>query len=704
MRPYTEFIRKLGGLNFDIVKSNKKIAYLNIEAAFDIETTSMKVGESKVAFMYVWMFGIGYGTETYCGRTWEEFAELCRKLQVRYGLGEKLRLVVYVHNLGYEFQFMRKYFHWDEIFSGAERKPMKAYCSLGIEFRDSYILSGYSLASTAKNLNTIKIKKMEGDLDYSLVRTHATPLTTAEQGYCVNDIQIILAYIKEQIEQNGSIISIPLTNTGRVRKYVRDYCYYKKSDGTKGTKGQYTRYRSLMEDLTLDTDTYRQLKRAFMGGFTHANANHSNKLLENVTSIDFTSSYPAVMVSEKFPMTRFKERVVRSIEDFEKLCKTHAVVFDLRLEGVTPKLRQERYLSQSKCHELKGEVIDNGRVVSADTMTTTLTDVDYDIMKQCYAWESISVSNVKIAKRGYLPKPIVESILRLYQGKTELKDVAGSEVEYMHSKGMLNSIYGMCVTDVVKEQAEYAEELGWTSYKPNVDETVADYNESKNRFLFYAWGIWVTAYARRNLWTGILAVGNDYVYSDTDSLKVLNWDKHVAYTKWYDSTVIKKMEDMCDEYKLDKALLRPKTKDGVEKVLGVWDYEGTYPLFKTLGAKRYLVLEKSGRLALTVAGLSKRNGVEYMKEQAGGDTKKVFEMFSTDLYIPAEKTGKMTHTYIDEEIHTQVTDYLGQKADVKTLSGVHLESCEFTLSLSTQYMAFMKQVADGYIFKGVRYV
>ena len=708
MLPYANFLRELNNLDFEIVKSNKKITYINIEAAFDIETTSMKIGDTKVAFMYVWMFGIEFGKETYYGRSWEEFVKLCEAIQHSFQLNEKRRLVIYVHNLGYEFQFMRKYFEWTEVFSGSERKPMKAMTSLGIEFRDSYILSGYSLASTAKNLHSIKISKMVGDLDYSLTRTSDTPLTTEEWKYCDNDIQIILAYIKEQIEENGDITKIPLTNTGRVRKYVRDYCYYKKSDGTKAGKSQYMRYRALMEDLTLDTDTYKQLKRTFMGGFTHANARHSNKVLTDVTSIDFTSSYPAVMVSEKFPMTRFTTRQVSSIAEFEKLCAKYAVVFDAKFDGVYPKLDHENYLSKSRCRNLEGAVTNNGRIVSAKQFNTSLTEVDYEIMKQCYGWDSLSVGNVRVATKAYLPKPIIESILRLYQGKTELKDVAGAEVEYMHSKGMLNSIYGMCVTDVVKEQAEYevesGEHSGWTTHSPDVDETVSDYNESKNRFLYYPWGVWVTAYARRNLWTGILAVGSDYVYSDTDSLKVLNWEKHIPYTKWYDKMVISKMEAMCDEYGIDKKLLRPKTKDGVEKVLGVWDYEGTYPMFKTLGAKRYLVLEKSGRLALTVAGLSKRNGVDYMLEVCGGDARKVFDMFSNDLHIPAEKTGKMTHTYVDGDFKFQVTDYLGKKSTVETLSGVHLEPCDFTLTLSDNYIAFMKQFVEGYTFKGVKHV
>ena len=71
---------------------------------------------------------------------------------------------------------------------------------------------------------------------------------------------------------------------------------------------------------------------------------------------------------------------------------------------------------------------------------------------------------------------------------------------------------------------------------------------------------------------------------------------------------------MCQFYHLDPNLFHPLTIKGVEKQLGVWDYEGVYTKFKTLGAKRYLVLQ-DGELALTCAGLPKKSGLEYMKKQ-----------------------------------------------------------------------------------------
>ena len=143
----------LDSLDIQLVKDGKtKCEYLNIESAFDIETTSTIYNGEKSAFMYVWMFGIGYGNDVFYGRTWEEFLSLCDLLGAYFDLHENKRLITYVHNLGYEFQFMRKLFNWDGVFSINERKPIKALTDIGIEFRCSYILSGYSLASLAKNL------------------------------------------------------------------------------------------------------------------------------------------------------------------------------------------------------------------------------------------------------------------------------------------------------------------------------------------------------------------------------------------------------------------------------------------------------------------------------------------------------------------------------------------------------------------------
>ena len=682
---------------YETIKTNKKLEYINLPCAFDIETTSTYINNEKQAFMYVWAFGIGE-TVVY-GRTWQEFLNLCNTLKQHFNLSEKRALIIYVHNLCFEFQFIKDLFNWLSVFAVDERKPLKALSDLGLEFRCSYILSGYNLSNTAKNLTSHKIKKLVGDLDYSLIRHHETKLTTKELDYLKNDVLIILYYIDEQIEQYKNIAKIPLTNTGRVREFVRNKCFYSNSNHNKTSIGKYSRYKTIMKDLTLEPEEYIQLKRAFMGGFTHANANYTNKLLKDVSSIDFTSSYPSVMLSERYPMGK---GIKTESKDFNKYIKTHCVLFDARFTGLKAKFYSDNYLSEHKAIRLTNAIINNGRIFSCDELITTLTDIDYHIIKECYEWDIMHVNNVIRYARGYLPRPIILSVLELYQKKTELKDVQGYETEYLLSKGMLNSIYGMCVTDIVKDENTYSN--SWIKKIVDINKEIEKYNNSKNRFLSYAWGVWVTAYARRNLWSGIFAINQDYVYSDTDSIKLLNIEKHKPYIEWYNTQITNKLKMMCKTLNIDESLLTPKTIKGIEKPIGVREYEGTYKRFKTLGAKRYMLEDNNNDLKITVAGLSKKNGLNHMLEICDYDNEKVFNMFNDDLYINKEHTGKMTHTYIDEHKQFKIKDYNGLEKSIITYGGVHLEKCDFTLSLSGEYKTFLDNLINGYIYEGVAYV
>lgn len=680
------------------------ITYYNIEASFDIETTSIidKTGD-KQAFMYLWGFGIG--NKKIYGRTWNDFKTIMKNLELGLKLGSNRRLIVYVHNLAYEFQFFRKYFEWSEVFALDERKPAKAITTSGVEFRCSYILSGYSLETIAKNLVKHKIKKLVGDLDYSLIRHSKTEITQEEMNYLNNDITIILYYIKEEIENNGNDISkIVLTNTGRVRKYVKNNCFYTDKNHKKTSAGKFARYKNLMRELVLTPEQYKQLNKTFMGGFTHSSSLYSNQLLENVTSIDFNSSYPGVMVSEKFPMSRPEPVKIETIEQLEKIVESDekGLMFTIKINNLHSKLTYESYISESKCEVLEGGVVNNGRVFEAGILVTNITDIDYKIIKAVYTWDSIEISNCYQFYMQYLPRSILNSIIGLYEKKTRLKGVVGAEVEYQNSKGMLNSVYGMTVTDIAREEIYYDNNI-WSRGVVTEDrlyEVIEQYNISKTRFLYYPWGVWVTAYARKNVWSGILNIGKDYVYSDTDSVKFLNYDKHVKYISWYNKNLEEKLKKMCKFRQIDFNRLKPKTKEGVEKLIGIWDFDGEYSHFKTLGAKRYLVRDKkTGELQLTVAGLSKKNGVDYLKS-IKQDYRDIFKYFDDNLYIPAEHTGKLTHTYIDTEFTAIITDYRGVKVKVEQLSSIHLEKCDFTLSISDKYIDFLNKMKNGYLYLG----
>lgn len=689
-------------IEYDVIRTNKKIEYINIESGFDIETTSTYTSDKrKFAFMYIWTFGIKDENHIIHGRTWEEFIKLCEDLKEHFSLSENRRLICYVHNLGYEFQFMRKYFNWVDVFSIDERKPLKALCDLGIEFRDSYLLSGFSLDNTARNLTDHTIDKIDGGLDYELIRHEKTPLSDLEMKYCKNDVIIILYYINEQIKIYGDITKIPLTNTGRVRSYVRNRCYYTNKNHKKSSSGKYQRYRRIMEDLTLDKDVYHMLARGFMGGFTHANARYTGELIEDVSSIDFASSYPAVMLSEKFPMSSPVKTNFTKDKDFNYYRKNYALIFNIRFTNLISKIPQENYLSESKCWDKVKVQENNGRVHRAESITTTLTEIDFEIIEQAYDWDSAEVNSVYRFHKGYLPKSIIESNIDLYKDKTVLKDVKGYETEYVLSKGMLNSIYGMTVTRVIRDDIIYNDD--WEVEPADTDEQISDYNKSRNRFLYYPWGVWITAYARRNLWYGIISIGEDYIYSDTDSIKFKNFEKHKPFIETYNKHVLNKIKTMCKHYSIDYKELEPKTKDGIIKPIGVFEIDGHYKRFKTLGAKRYLVEFENDKMEMTVAGLSKKNGLKYLTETNKNNTE-TFEAFNDDMYIPAEHTGKMTHTYLDEPMEFMVQDYLGNEGLGSSLSSIHLEKADFTLSLARQYLDFIENLKQGYIYKGLEFM
>lgn len=680
------------------ISTNKKISYYNMPCSFDIETSSFRNpsqlgNDEKVAIMYEWTFA-AYGYIV-IGRTWEEFKELYNEIVTTLGTDLDNRLIIYVHNLSFEFQFMRKHFDWEKIFSLSERKSVQAITCDGVEFRCSYKLSGYSLARLGKQLTKYKVSKDVGDLDYSLIRTPITPLTDKELNYCVDDVLVVVCYIQELIEREGDITKIPLTKTGFVRRFCRQKCLY--DDDNKYHK-KYKKYRALMSSLTLTVELYDQLKRAFAGGFTHASPLYAFDTCYNVSSYDFTSSYPYVMISEMFPMSNFKKIALHSSEEREYYIKNYSCLFDIEIFNLEPKVYFENYISKSHCYELKNPIINNGRVVSADHLKMTITDVDFKIIRRFYKWGKIRYFNFNIAKRGYLPTDFVKAILEMYQKKTTLKDVAGYEIEYLKSKEDINSMFGMCVTDICRDDIIYNH--GWSKTKPDKEKAISSYNKSVKRFLSYAWGVWVTAYARSNLFTGILECGDDYIYSDTDSLKILNAYRHKDYFERYNKMVEYKLQKAAEYHGFDISLTAPKTIKGKIKRLGVWDAEGIYTRFKSLGAKRY-IYEKEGEVIMTVAGLNKQNAVKYIQQYYGD----VFTAFRDELYIPAEYTdketgnaisgtGKQTHTYIDETRRGIIHDYLGNEYEYCELSSIHLEGADYDFSINKLYIDYVLGVKN----------
>ena len=675
-----------------------KAYYYDISCALDTETTNLIIDDDH-KYSWIYIFQIMIGDTFITCRTFDELADVFLNLKLTYGLNEKHRIIIYVHNLPFEFQFMRTEFRFSECLARKNRTVFKVFFDdYGIEFRDSLILSGMNLAKTAENLTWPEhssIRKLKGDLDYNKIRLPCTPLTPTEMGYCYNDVKIICCYIDEQRKQYGNITKIPLTNTGRVRREVKKSCFRKGTDPK--THKKRIPYKDLMKRLTLEVREYGYAKQAFLGGYTHANAIYSKKLLANVHSIDFTSSYPTVMMSEKYPMSKGKYIKLNmdnytEFETYLNQCERVAVVmvelWDIETKPDIP----DDYISCSRLYE-RGEQImnNNGRVHKADYVQLIVTSVDLAQIVSCYNYSKIHIIDGYFYYVDYLPKEIIESVLEFYEKKTTLKGVKGQEAEYLLKKGMLNSCYGMCVTDFGADDEQCTYDKGWETVKADKAERVAKYNDNPNRFLFYVWGIFVTAYARNNLFNGIKSIGRDYVYCDTDSIKFLNMDAHKAYIEDYTRNIIRKCTECLERWDLDPAMLAPKNQKGVEKPIGIWDYEGKYDHFKTNGCKRYLT-EIDGEFDLTCAGLPENKGVTELTRN-GTNVDDVFAGFNDDFKVDAENSDKLAHFYNDDPYEIEVVDYLGNSGKISCNSCCVLFPVAFSVNGNEEYKLFLKYIA-----------
>lgn len=651
--------------NYSKRKKSDKTLFRNCMCAFDIETTYLDDVEQSI--MYIWQFAVmdlRNGNIWYCfGRTWEQFTKLLDSFY-----HEGITVLVWVHNLSYEFQFMR---HWlpfqkDKIFALKSRKVVRADID-GVQFRCSYIQTNKSLDAFTRDMGVVHQKLSGVEFDYSKKRYPWTEMTTEELQYCCNDVVGLLESMQVRMRmENDTLYSLPLTSTGYVRRLAKEAM----------RKFNHNQLQAMM----CDVDVYKLLRLEFRGGDTHANRYHVNKILENVASYDRASSYPDVMLNYRFPMSAFTPRMITDIDELEKKCQIRDCCF---IAVFTITNLQQRdiyygapYLSLDKAVEISGQVIDNGRILSAKKAVYVFNDIDWKIVKSEYVGE-VEISQVYIAKYGYLPQAFRNLVIDLFHKKTSLKNVDGQELNYIRSKELINSLYGMCAQNPVKPDVIYMDEPDQAfTLEDIVDigEKLEKYN--KKAFLLYAWGCWVTAWARLKLKEIINIVGDNFVYCDTDSVKFLVRDDYkriVARIEEYNQG-LKELSISNKGYADDKK--------GITHYLGVYEYEETYKQFKTLGAKKYAYTRQDGTFKITIAGVPKKAGAREMG---------TIENFNVGFVF--RNSGKLESVYNDSDYGTYYTDDSSEHR-IEIRSNVVLRESTYEIGLSLEYMYLLASVGN----------
>lgn len=597
-------------------RSQNKHRIINCYSAFDIETSTLWLNDDHSlydvhSFMYVWQFQIE--DYTIMGRTWEEFFSFLNTLR---NASEKLKeknhlevnplLIVWVHNLAYEFQFLSGLYPFrnDECFFRDTRKPI--YCRMyeTFEFRCSYIQTNLSLSALCKQTGVQE--KLSGQkFNYNKVRFPWTELTEFEKEYCTRDVESLVQAMKYRVSRGGdNLQTVPLTSTG----YVRREC-----------KESLKNYYLDLRELKPKEKEYRLLRKAFRGGNTHANRYYVDKIVNNVYSYDISSSYPTQQLTQLFPVKPFKWLDISGRKPEKRIERVfmfiglgYAVVGTYQFKRMRLKNQRESipYISLSRCQAIGDEetdlIIDNGRVLQCGYMEISCTEIDLQIILNQYTFDSFDVIEAMVSQKDFLPAEYRQVIQDYYNKKTGLKgdNTEDGKYIYMKSKNMLNAVYGMSATDPVHQEITYTDgDYTVSSYEDFTEDELTKL--LKNASFPYQWGVYTTAYARKQLQDAIDLCGDRIVYCDTDSVKVLG-----------DIDMSGLNDKLISRAKAQKAFA--EDMKGKTHYIGVFEFDGHYDRFITQGAKRY-AYETDGHMDIVVAGVSKKinekTGISFAVEE-----------------------------------------------------------------------------------------
>ena len=627
---------------------------LQIMKVFD-DNTPIKEDFRPFAFMYHWQFCLD--DEVVFGRTWEEFCLLMRSLEVNMNLSLKNRLVVWVHNLSFEWQFMRNFLEFEDGFFLEEKKPAKIVTKGGIEFRCSYILSNMSLSKFCKNEIGVTHYKLDGDtFNYNEFRLPTTPLTEYEQGYCYNDVRGLCECIASRLKHD-TLSTIPLTSTGYVRRELRNNVKKNKKN------------RQYFINSQLDPHLYTLCREAFRGGDTHANSERADQINTDGWGEDIKSSYPAqVVIFDKFPFSAFASMPVsyylnHDMTEYALLMKV--AFFNIKYDYHGDFYCGMPYIALAKCNKFSYEkVIDNGRVIYAEFLELTVTNIDFDIIRKEYKYDDVKIGEIWASKTAHLSKEIRDTTMEYFRAKTLLDGDPEKKYEYNKAKARLNSIFGCMVMRIDQTMVKWDPvKKIYTDDTPDLETALAKFYKSRNNFLQYQQGLFITAAARLQLRQMLWKVGKDTIYCDTDSIKGVGDHLHEF-----------ELENIKRRKMAEEAGGVAEDKHGNPFYLGVWENETQkhpYDEFKTLGAKKY-VYRQGEKIVSTIAGVSKSAGASYFKEHG-------VDGLTRDATIT--ESGHLTAYYNDDDIHKITIDH----CTFTTSSNVALVNGTYKIGITEEY-------------------
>ena len=414
------------------------------------------------------------------------------------------------------------------------------------------------------------------------------------------------------------------------------------------------------------------------------------------------------MVTHRFPSDKFTPCNIKRIEQMNK---NYAYLIVIRMTNVKSKY-WNNFISQSKCRHIRNGRYDNGRVMSADSLEITLTDVDLYLLNEAYDFE-YEILECWYSIYRYLPKQFINFILDKYVLKTQYKGVAGQEIEYNRQKSLFNSLYGMTVTNTIRDEVTYDNETGWSETPISNEEIIKKLkDEEKEGFLSFSWGTWVTAYARSNLLKNAMLVDDYLIYCDTDSLKIRHgYNKEVIDN--YNKFVENKIKHVSEVLQIPYERFAPKDIKGKERMLGVFDADGEYTEFITKGAKKYAYKVTIPKDTIKDIDKYRKDMEDYICYEdddvfqelhitVSGVPKNEAKRLNGDLHNFKDNLvfeGKSTLFYCEDQVKATLVDDEGIEYEVSDKSGCCLVPNKYTLSTALEYASLLDDSSNRAIYK-----
>lgn len=457
-------------------------------------------------------------------------------------------------------------------------------------------------------------KKLHEDEEfYSRVRDKNHKPTLEEMMYFENDLQVLAETLNEHIKFYGLLF----------KKTQASQSFYNFEKHFKAWKLRFP---------PLEDEVDEAIRGAYWGGISWTNKKYRGKDVYNIDVYDINSSYPYQLAFRKLPYGRPIRKYGQGVHpDMSKFWVGEVLI--------KFKLKKDKLPCIPTKAIVEGKPITNDKWLtdSFGIVRMLLCNIDYLTIKESYDFEIISWE-WSIHFTWKIQKEIQSFILKNNDDKVNYKRMANNEKcedlkrEYLsrsqRAKIDNNSFYGKFGETIIK--------LGKTPYKED-DEIIYRVDkeevlrEGKRKYLPVA--IATTAWGRYHLVKLANAVGEKFLYCDTDSIHILREGSSVV-----------NMLSRSGEIKLDKL------------ELGAWDMEGQFDRGRYLRPKCYYEEKYGETPEVTLAGLP------------------------ADPHTGARSKQRTCCTWDNFHIGLNIPDGNGRLQSVRTPTGIKLMSTDFTIT------------------------